>query len=104
MYNSNRRDFLKTSLIAGSGLLIARVSHAQDIVSEDDPTAVALGYKADHTTVDATKWPKKAGPDGDKQQCTTCTLYQAIDDSYGNCPIFAGKRVHATGWCNSWVG
>ena len=30
-------------------------------------------------------------------------IYQAIDDEYGACPIFAGKRVHAAGWCNSWV-
>jgi hypothetical protein len=104
MKNSNRRDFLKTTLAAGSALLIARVSHAQDVVSEDDPTAVALGYKADHTTVDVATYAKKAGPDGADQRCTTCSLYQPVDEEYGNCPIFAGKLVHANGWCNSWVG
>lgn len=106
MSTINRRNFLKSSVvagIAGSGLMIARFSHAQEVVTEDDGIAVAMGYKADHTTVDTAKWTKKAGPDGAKQQCTSCTLYQAADDEYGMCPIFAGKRVHAAGWCNGWV-
>lgn len=103
MNKLNRRNFLKTTAVAGSGLLIARFSHAQEIVTEDDGTAVAMGYAADHTTVDTAKWTKKAGPDGAKQQCTTCTLYQKVDEEYGLCPIFAGKRVHASGWCNGWV-
>ncbi len=104
MSNLNRRKFLQSSVVAGAGLMIARFSHAQEIVSEDGPVATSLGYKADHTTVDTEKYPKKAGADGAKQQCTTCSIYQKIDDEYGLCPIFAGKRVHATGWCTSWVG
>jgi hypothetical protein len=104
MDNLNRRKFLQTSAIAGAGLVIARFSHAQEVVSEDEGIAVAMGYAADHTTVDTAKWTKKAGADGAKQQCTSCSLYQAIDDDYGLCPIFAGKRVHANGWCNGWVG
>ena len=100
----NRRDIIKGAVAVGAGALIARVSHAQDILSEDDGTAVAMGYAADHTAVDTQKWPKKAGPDGANQQCTNCALYQKIDDEYGLCPIFAGKRVHAAGWCNGWVG
>lgn len=98
-----RRDFIKGSMGAAAGLLIARVSHAQDILTEDNGTAVAMGYKADHTNVDVSKWSKKAGADGDQQQCTSCALYQPIDDDFGLCPIFAGKRVHAAGWCNGWV-
>ena len=99
----NRRRFLATTGAAAGSLLIARFSHAQEILTEDDATAVAMGYAADHTTVDTSTWTKKAGPDGDQQQCTSCALYQAQDDEYGLCPIFAGKRVHATGWCNGWV-
>jgi len=99
----NRRNFVRGSAAAAAGLVIARFSHAQaPVVTEDDPTAVAMGYAADHTTVDTSKWTKKAGS-GDAQQCTTCALYQPLDDSYGNCAIFAGKRVHAAGWCNGWV-
>ena len=103
MQNSSRRKFLKSSAVAGAGLLIARFSHAQDVITEDDGTAVAMGYKADHTAVDVAAWPRKAGPDGANQQCTSCALYQAVDGEYGNCPIFAGKLVHANGWCNGWV-
>jgi phosphodiesterase/alkaline phosphatase D-like protein len=101
--NMNRRKFLATTAAAAGGLLIARFSHAQEILSEDDGTAVAMGYAADHTTVDTSVWTKKAGPDGDNQKCTTCALYQKQDEDYGLCPIFAGKRVHANGWCNGWV-
>jgi hypothetical protein len=103
MNNINRRKFLQSSAVAGAGLVIARFSHAQEVVGEDEGIAVAMGYKADHTAVDTTKWPKKAGADGAQQQCTSCTLYQKVDDEYGLCPIFAGKRVHASGWCNGWV-
>ena len=101
----SRRKLMQTAAVAASSLIIARVSHAQQpVLSEDDPTAVAMGYKADHTTVDTAKWPKKAGAGGENQNCTNCSLYQKIDDEYGLCPIFAGKRVHANGWCNGWVG
>ena len=103
MNNINRRKFLQSSAVGTAGLLIARFSHAQEILAEDETIAVSMGYKADHTTVDTEKWSKKAGAEGAKQQCTSCSLYQAVDGEYGLCPIFAGKRVHATGWCNAWV-
>lgn len=103
MSKINRRKFLQSSAVAGAGLMIARLSHAQEVIAEVDGVAVALGYKADHTAVDTAQWPKKAGPDGAQQQCSSCSLYQAQDDEYGLCPIFAGKHVHAAGWCNSWI-
>lgn len=103
MTNATRRNFLKATTLGGAGLLIARFSHAQEIVSESGPIASAMGYKADHTTVDTAKWTQKAGPDGAGKQCTTCALYQPADDEYGMCPLFAGKRVHAAGWCSGWV-
>jgi hypothetical protein len=100
----NRRGFMQAAAAGAAGLMIARFSHAQDpVLSEDDPTGMAMGYAADHTTVDTEKWPKKAQPNGDEQNCLSCALYQPIDDQYGGCPIFAGKRVHANGWCNGWV-
>ena len=103
-HNTSRRTFIKGAAVASSAMLIARFSHAQGpVVAADDPTATALGYVADHTAVDTAKWAKKAGPGGAGQQCTSCAIYQAIDDEYGACPIFAGKRVHANGWCNSWL-
>jgi hypothetical protein len=103
MSNINRRKFLQSTAAAGAGLVIARFSHAQEVISEDNPTAVALGYKADHTEVDTAKYTRKAGPGGDNQQCTTCALYGKVDDEYGNCPLFAGKLVHANGWCSGYA-
>lgn len=104
MKHLNRRDLVKTSMAGVGGLVFARFSHAQaPVISDDDPTGMALGYAADHTTVDTQKWTKKAGPGGAQQQCTNCVLYQSLDEEYGVCGIFAGKRVHAAGWCNGWV-
>jgi hypothetical protein len=103
MSNVNRRKFLQSTAAVGAGLLIARFSHAQEVITEDDGIAVAMGYKADHSTVDVSKWTRKAGADGAGQQCTSCAIYQKVDEEYGNCPIFAGKLVHAAGWCNGWV-
>ncbi|MFN2288804.1 MAG: high-potential iron-sulfur protein [Chromatocurvus sp.] len=103
MNNINRRKFLQSSVVGTAGLMIARFSHAQEILAEDEAISVSMGYKADHTTVDTEKWPKKAGAEGAKQKCTNCSLYQVVDSEYGLCPIFAGKRVHANGWCNAWV-
>ena len=48
-------------------------------------------------------WTKKAGPGGDNQFCNNCALYQPIDDEWGKCSIFPGKKVKGAGWCNAWV-
>jgi hypothetical protein len=90
---------------AAAGLIIARSATADmPALSESDATAVALGYVEDASAVDTAKWSKKAGPDGDKQMCSTCSLYQAQDDVWGGCSIFPGKKVKGAGWCNAWIG
>ena len=64
------------------------------------PQAVALGYKADTTKVDAKKFPKHAAT----QNCANCALFQGkAGDKAGGCPLFAGKTVTATGWCSAWA-
>lgn len=73
-------------------------------VAEDDPAAVALGYKHDATAVDVEKYPRKAGDDGAKQKCSTCVLFQGTGESgWGGCSIFPGKQVNAGGWCSAWA-
>ena len=99
----NRRNLIKLAAVTTSGLIIARASHAREILSPEDPTAVALGYIEDHTQVDTTKWTRKAGPDADKQKCTTCALYRDEGDGMGGCSIFPNKLVKGEGWCNAWV-
>jgi len=65
-------------------------------LSPSDPTAVALGYTNDASTVD----PKVATTYQPGQACANCVQYQgAAGDPQGPCAIFAGKSVAATGWC-----
>lgn len=100
----NRRQLIRLSAGAAAGLIIASTSTAQEAaLSESDPTALALGYAEDALTVDTAKWTKKAGPGGDNQFCRNCSLYQPIDDVWGGCSIFPGKKVKGAGWCNAWV-
>lgn len=106
MSNTNkitRRDVLAAggAIIASS--LIARSATAQDKVTEDDPTAVALGYAHDASSVDTAKWSKRAGPEGAKQLCNNCALYQDNGDGWGACSIFQGRLVNGSGWCNAWI-
>lgn len=73
-------------------------------LEESDPIAVALGYRGDATLVDVAKFPKRAGPLGATQFCHNCTLFVGkAGDDWAGCSIFAGKKVAANGWCNSWV-
>ncbi len=96
---TNRREFI-VQLSLGTGVLASSQAFAQaPMLSETDPTAAALGYKADSTKVDAKKFPKYAAG----QTCANCALYQGkAGAASGPCQIFAGKEVAAKGWCASW--
>jgi hypothetical protein len=98
-----RRGVLKAGGAALATMIIARTAHADEMLSPSDPTAQALGYVEDASTVDVGKWPKKAGPDGDKQHCANCMLYTDKGDGVGDCSIFPGKLVKGAGWCNGWT-
>lgn len=99
MTTSNRRDFI-IHLVAGSSVMAATTVHAQAVLSEADPQAAALGYKADTTKVDKKKYPKHE----DSQICGNCQLYQGKPaDTTGPCPLFPGKVVAKNGWCSAWV-
>ncbi|MGW2600289.1 high-potential iron-sulfur protein [Streptomyces klenkii] len=70
------------------------------MLSEADPTAQALGYKADVAKVDRAKYPKYAAG----QDCGTCMLYQGKPGSpSGPCGAFPGKQVAARGWCSAFA-
>lgn len=100
MIKSNRRVFLMQVATASGAIALAGTAQAQAMVVETDAQAAALGYKADATKVDKTKFPKFAAG----QNCANCTLYQGkAGAAAGVCPIFAGKQVAAKGWCNSYV-
>lgn len=115
MKNQSRREFLKFGSIsllgaAALGTLSFKSAPAMaagklPLVSESDAQAKSFGYYADASKVDKKKWTKKAGPDGDRQKCSNCILFnggKVTADAEGPCPLFPGKGVAAKGWCNSW--
>lgn len=100
--NTSRRTFVIHS-ISGIGLVATAAfstqAQAQAAVSDADPQAVALGYKADAGKVDKVKFPKYAAG----QACGNCSLYAGkAGDAAGPCPLFPGKSVSAKGWCSAW--
>lgn len=97
---TNRRHFVIHSLAACGVLGGVSVAHAQAMLAETDPQAVALSYKADASKVDKAKQPKFAAG----QNCANCALYQApASAAAGGCPLFAGKQVAGKGWCSAWA-
>lgn len=101
MSDSNRRIFLM-QVAAGGSVLMAGAVHAQaaPLVDEKNAQAMALGYAADSTKVDAKKYPKHAPT----QLCSNCTLYTGkAGEASGPCGIFPGKHVAAKGWCTAYV-
>lgn len=100
MASIQRRIFLVQA--AACSALVATGASAQGAakLDEADPQAVALGYKADTTKVDAKKFPKHTN----EQKCNNCQLYQGkAADATAPCAIFGGKSVAANGWCSAWV-
>lgn len=93
-----RRVFLMT--VVASGAALATTAQAQALLDEKDAQAVALGYVADATRVDAKKYPKYAAG----QVCSNCALYQGkAADKAGGCPLFGAKQVAGPGWCSAWA-
>jgi hypothetical protein len=103
MSNPSRRAFVMTVVAGGSALAASRVSAqatASPVLSESDPQAGALGYKADGTKVDAAKYPQHAAG----QVCGGCNFFQGKPtDAMAPCQLFAGKQVSGKGWCSAYV-
>lgn len=99
----NRRIFVIQSLVGAGVLATTRLAQAQaaaPLVQENEPQAVALGYKNDATKADKAKYPKYAAG----QNCANCALYQGKPtDAAAACPLFAGKQVAAKAWCSAWA-
>ncbi|MCA3218858.1 MAG: high-potential iron-sulfur protein [Burkholderiales bacterium] len=94
-----RRKFIQIVPLAGAALLAGRAS-AQTMVDEKDAQAASLGYVADATRANKSKFPKYSAG----QQCSNCALYTGkAADAAGPCGIFPGKQVAAKGWCSAWT-
>lgn len=99
---SSRRTFLITSLGAASALALASRQALADApkVAENDPTAVALGYKMDAIKVDKAKYSKYAAG----EDCGNCNFFQGKPtDAFAPCQIFGGKQVAGKGWCSAYL-
>lgn len=97
---SNRREFVVQLGVGASALVSGAVFAAVHMVAESDPNAASLGYKADASKVDKTKFPKYAAG----QNCSSCALFQGkASDAAGVCPLFAGKQVSGSGWCSAYA-
>src|SRR3546814_12302536 len=101
----NRRQFLGTAakslaLVAGGGL-ITMPALAAEKLSPSDPTAKALHYTEDASTIDAAKTPTfKAG-----SHCANCMLYQAAaaKDGFAPCGSFGAPLAAPGGLCPPWT-
>jgi hypothetical protein len=98
--HSNRRVFMMQLATATGAALLVQEAAAQAMVSESDPQAAGVGYKADASKVDKAKFPKFAA----SQNCANCALYQGkAGSAAGGCSLFPGKQVAAKGWCSAWA-
>jgi hypothetical protein len=95
----SRRQFMIYTTAGLASMTMASQAQAQAMLGEAEPTAVALGYKADAKTVEKAKFPKFA----DGQLCSNCQLYASKSADAGTCTIFPGKLVAGPGWCNAYI-
>jgi High potential iron-sulfur protein len=101
----SRRSLLKQGMLAAAvipsiGVMCDAMAAGLPPLDPADPTAKALSYSNDSSTVDASTHPTHK-PD---QSCGTCAQYQGKpSDARGGCNIFAGKSVSSGGWCTVWA-
>jgi hypothetical protein len=98
----SRRAFIENGVlvIAAVGVSSVALADSAPMLSESDPTAAALGYKANASAVDKAKFPQYAAG----QSCSNCALYKGTAGaSSGPCTIYAGKSVSSAGWCASYA-
>jgi High potential iron-sulfur protein len=98
----HRRQLLKGVLLSAVGIkaLSPQRSDAALVkLTEDDPTAKALGYHLDAKKVDVKAFPTYKPT----QHCGNCVQLQAGTGNERGCNLFAGKAVNVEGWCKVWV-
>ena len=104
--NLTRRKFLQNIAVAvpvGSAILHGTAA-AEDLpkLDEADPTAKALVYVHDATSVDASN-PLAARYEAG-QTCANCSQIQGdAGAAWRPCGIFPGKLVANDGWCSVWA-
>lgn len=106
MNMNTRRHFLRkfavtlSAPLAPSPHLFGQEAPKEEILKENDPTAVVLGYKEDTTKVDKTKYPQHK----DDQICKDCLLAPVSKEGdHIACTAFQNKLVTKKGWCMAYA-
>ena len=103
-FRNDRRRLLRGVMMGVAAAPLAYMSMrgsnvlAQDmpVLSEDDPTAIALNYVHDAADKDDMRQADAI--------CANCRLYLGQpDEEWGGCTAFPGKAVNTNGWCSAWV-
>lgn len=101
----DRRRFVKVAAGALATIplvaipLTGSAQAESDKLAEDNPSALALGYKEKSSEVDSEKHLNH----NDQQLCSGCALYTGDAGAWGGCAIFPGKQVAADGWCAAYA-
>ena len=99
--SATRRAFIVSLAGLATNLYLLNNARADEsAISESDPTAVALGYKANAMQVDKAKYSTYMSG----QTCSNCQFYQgAASAATAPCPLLGGKPVSGMGWCKGYV-
>lgn len=114
--NWTRRNFIKNTALFALTLPLLQTllreteAHAKDVplpagqtqVSETDPMAAALGFHHDAKKTDFTKYPDRKKPAAKNNICKNCLQYNAVNEGWGKCNIFATGLVSSQGWCSTY--
>ena len=102
MTHPSRRRFIGR-LVAASSVTVTAQGFGQIVpahIDEADEQAVALGYRADTTQVEAKKYPNHNAT----QRCNNCSFWQGKpDDAWAGCAMFGRKQIANAGWCQVWA-
>ena len=98
----SRRRFIKVSVVGVAatqfGVFVQGASAAElPHLDLADPTAKALGYVHDASTVSN----ELRGVTS--RVCSNCRFFTEDAKEWGPCSLFPGKSVAAQGWCKSWI-
>ncbi|TGL09994.1 high-potential iron-sulfur protein [Leptospira levettii] len=113
-----RKRFLKRSIVLASALfllggewnLFAKGINEEKIsdppdglkpVSENDPTAQALGFHQDAKNTDFNLYPERKLPQAKNQVCLQCAQFTKLNEGWGKCSILTNGVVATKGWCSA---
>jgi len=99
MTEFTRRVFLITA--ASPACIAAGVARAAlKKVEENEPKALAVGYRHDTKKVDDARYPKHQAT----QHCANCLAFapENPDDEWAECDLMSDRLVYKDGWCSSY--